>query len=74
MAETMPKPEVSIGDFLLKQNNFFSWKTSFRSLLWASSGLRENVLLARSHQMPYSNKTFLEGHNLPLQLMPDHMQ
>ena len=35
-----------ISDFLLKQNNFFSWKTSFHSLLWASSGLRENVLLA----------------------------
>ena len=34
------------NNFLFKQNNFFSWKTSFCSLLWASSGLRENVLLA----------------------------
>ena len=41
----LKQQKICSKGFLFEQNNFFSWKTSFRSLLGASSGLRENVSL-----------------------------
>ena len=41
---------ICSDNFLFKQNNFFSWKTSFRSLLWASSGLFKEKIITKLYQ------------------------